>query len=74
MKTIPRSQIEWVVRRFHVGTASETIARDIRRRLRSNPWIATRAGQRFETRCVAYALGCHARNAEVYRYVSGGIR
>jgi hypothetical protein len=71
-KAIPREQIEWIVRRFHVGTETETIARDIRRRLRKNPWIATPAGQRFEDRCVAYALKCHAHNGQLYRDVTGG--
>lgn len=72
MRAIPRQQIAWIVRRFHVGTPNETIARDIRARLRRNPWIATASGQRFEERCVAYALKCHAENQKLYREVTGG--
>ena len=71
-KAIPKQQIQWLVARFHVATESETIARDIRHRLRQNPWIATPAGQRFEDRCVAYALKCHRQNRELFRNVTAG--
>ena len=71
-RAIPKTEIEWIVARFHVGTPNETIARDIRRRLRRVPWIATPAGGRFETKCVAYALKCHADNLALFRTVNGG--
>lgn len=53
-----------------LGTSEDAIAIDIRKRLRRNPWIATPAGQRFEDRCVDYALKCHERNRDLYRRVT----
>lgn len=72
MNKLPKFEIEFIVNRLHVGTTDEQIARDIRHRLRRNPWTQTPAGQRFEDKCVRYALKCHHDNQHLYRVVTSG--
>jgi hypothetical protein len=70
MTKLPKASIEVIVNRFHVGTADETIANDMRRRVRQNPNVT----ESFEKRMVAYALKVHHENQKLYGFVMGGIR
>lgn len=71
-KAIPKREIEWIINRLHVSETDASIRADIHMRLRGNPWIATPAGQRFEGRCVAYALKIHAANRGLYQRLTAG--
>ena len=65
---IPKHQIEFIVGRFHVGTAPEAIEADIRRRA-----VGSQLTQAQIEASVRYARKCHAENYALYKAVMGGL-
>lgn len=65
---LPRSQIEFVVDRLHVGTSDDEVAAEIRRRTKGGSWTPARV-----RRAVEYAIKHHRKNRGVFSHVMRGI-
>lgn len=68
-KYVPEQSIRHYVATFHVGVPDETIAMEVRKRLRLNP----NAKEKMIDVCVRYALKCHEDNRKLYNRVMGGM-
>jgi hypothetical protein len=66
---IPRGRIEWLVNRYHVGTAEAEVRADIEARVLRSP-AGTAA---FARRCGAYAIRVHRANRDLYRTATGSL-
>lgn len=67
MKDVPRSQIDFIVGNFHVGTPDEEVAADIRERAESAGWPKP-----VVTLAVNYAVKRHQANRGTYSDVMSG--
>lgn len=64
-KDVPKSQIDFLVGRMHVGSSDADVAADIGKRVKSQP-------EHFQKLIIAYAIKSHHKNIKTYNDVMGG--
>ncbi len=65
---IPKSEIEFIVRKMHVGTTDAEVKAEMDRRLRDAPTAWTPALKR---QAIAYAIKAHHKNQKLYDFAMG---
>ena len=65
---VPRSDIHFLVNKFHVGMADEAIEAEILRRIGDD----ARFTPSLRRQCVAFAIACHNANRDLFVKVTRG--